>query len=546
MPSSKLNKILAAISAILIVVLIIFAIFRDTSKLVSVNQLNDILLNQDVKKITLVDDYIYIKTSDGLYKIAYKLTSPDMFSSYKIDISSSTNIVSYIVVFVLLVGFASIIFRYFQKHKDKNINLKENTLNQNDDVYEPIEVSKPDVTFEDVGGIEGVKEELLEIVDFLKQPKKYKNFGARLPKGILLVGPPGVGKTMIAKALANEAGVSFYYQSGASFVQIYVGMGAKRVHELFKVAKNNSPSIIFIDEIDAVGKKRDGNRNDEREATLNQLLTEMDGFESQSGVIVIAATNKIDVLDSALLRAGRFDRRIFVDLPTKEERVFILQKYLSKVPNDVDVKKLAEITTGFNGASLAAFVNEAALNAIKKHKAKVSIEDFLEVKDKVVFGKRKFVLNNNKQKEHQIVYQSGKVVVATYFDLPFEKLLLANDRLTPPIGDSVLLKSEIEARIKTLLAGIVLCHMRFKEHLSSVKNDLDDVKELLDDMVKKYGMGESLLPNEDEKSKILQNLYDETKQLLETIGEDVILKVEDILRQKESISKEEVKKLLIT
>ena len=185
----------------------------------------------------------------------------------------------------------------------------------------PVEAIKSDVKFSDIGGISDVKIELEEIIDFMKKPARYKSFGARMPRGVLLVGPPGVGKTMIAKAVAHEAGVPFFYQSGASFVQIYVGMGAKRVHELFHAAKNNAPSIIFIDEIDAVGKKRDGQRNDEREATLNQLLTEMDGFESQSGIIVVAATNKIDVLDSALLRAGRFDRRVLLNFRQKEKEL---------------------------------------------------------------------------------------------------------------------------------------------------------------------------------------------------------------------------------
>ena len=202
------------------------------------------------------------------------------------------------------------------------------------------------------------------------------------------------------------------------------------VHELFQAAKNNSPSIIFIDEIDAVGKTRDGSRNDEREATLNQLLTEMDGFEGSSGVIVIAATNKIDVLDSALLRAGRFDRRVFVELPTKRERESILVKYLDKVPHDLDAGAIANMTVGFNGASLAALVNEASLLAIRQHDFQVTIEHFHQVKDKVMFGKKKLQILSEKQKMYRITYQAAKVVCATYFDLPFEKLLLSNEKLT--------------------------------------------------------------------------------------------------------------------
>ena len=298
-----------------------------------------------------------------------------------------------------------------------------------------------------------MKIELEEIIDFMKNPKKYKNFGARMPRGVLLIGPPGVGKTMIAKAVAHEAGVPFFYQSGASFVQIYVGMGAKRVHDLFQAAKNNSPSIIFIDEIDAVGKKRDGQRNDEREATLNQLLTEMDGFQSSSGVIVVAATNKINVLDSALLRAGRFDRRIFVELPSKRERQSIVSKYLIKVPNDVDVKTVANMTVGFNGASLAALVNEAALLCLRQHEFQVTKEHFYQVKDKVMFGKKKLQILNDEHKQYRVTYQSGKVVSATYYNLTFEKLMLSNETLTPTV-DKALIQHELESQVKMLLAGM--------------------------------------------------------------------------------------------
>ena len=193
-----------------------------------------------------------------------------------------------------------------------------------------VEAIHSNITFEDIAGIEEIKEELEEVVDFLNNPKKYQKFDVTLPKGVLLVGPPGVGKTLIAKAVAGEADVPFFYQSGASFVHIYVGMGAKKVRELFNTAKRNAPSIIFIDEIDAVGKQRGLGSNDEREATLNELLTQMDGFTSSSGVMVIAATNKIEVLDEALLRAGRFDRRVFLNLPNRIDREKILKLYLKK------------------------------------------------------------------------------------------------------------------------------------------------------------------------------------------------------------------------
>ncbi|MDF1876162.1 AAA family ATPase, partial [Sulfurimonas sp. SAG-AH-194-I05] len=394
----------------------------------------------------------------------------------------------------------------------------------------------------DIGGITDVKQELEEIIDFMKNPKRYKDFGARMPRGVLLVGPPGVGKTMIAKAVANEAGVPFYYQSGASFVQIYVGMGAKRVHELFQAAKNNSPSIIFIDEIDAVGKKRDGQRNDEREATLNQLLTEMDGFEGSSGVIVVAATNKIDVLDSALLRAGRFDRRVFVELPTKQERESILSKYLVKVPNEVDIMVLANMTVGFNGASLAALVNEAALLSLREQDKSVSIEHFHQVKDKVMFGKKKLQILTEKQKQYRVCYQAGKVIGATYFNLNFEKLMLSNESLTPTLNEA-LLQHELEAHVKMLLSGIVACGIKFNEHASNAKADLDDAKELIQKMLHDYGMGSSLIKSHNEEEILMQKLYDACKVFLESMH-TVMEKVEAVLYEKESITKCEVQKYL--
>jgi ATP-dependent metalloprotease FtsH len=406
----------------------------------------------------------------------------------------------------------------------------------------PIEAIKSDVTFSDIGGIADVKMELEEIIDFMRNPKRYKSFGARLPRGVLLVGPPGVGKTMIAKAVAYECGVPFYYQSGASFVQIYVGMGAKRVHELFAAAKKNAPAIIFIDEIDAVGKKRDGQRNDEREATLNQLLTEMDGFEGSSGVIVLAATNKIEVLDSALLRAGRFDRRIFVELPTKSEREAILSKYLEQVPHELNVKTLANMTVGFNGAALAALVNEAALLSLRQKDFKVTIEHFHQVKDKVMFGKKKLSILSDEQKKYRITYQAAKAVCATYFDLAFEKLMLSNEKLTPTTNEP-LIKHELESRIKMLLAGVAACAIKYDEHGSSAKDDLDEAKELTIKMLEEYGMGISLIAHQKEEEVYLQRLYMETKDLLESMIVVVNL-VEKVLYERESITKDEVRKLL--
>lgn len=543
MPESNSNRVALYASAFLVVVLVLFAILRDNADTITLKEATYILDNSLVKSVVVSADYVYLKTDKEFYKIASSQVTPSMLIDHKVKVDGGSNIVVYLLFLVLFLGIGSILFRWYQKKLLLPVEgVQKGSSNSLMDSSRPIESIRSDVTFDDIGGISDVKIELEEIIDFMKNPKRYKTFGARMPRGVLLVGPPGVGKTMIAKAVANEAGVPFYYQSGASFVQIYVGMGAKRVQELFTAAKNNSPSIIFIDEIDAVGKKRDGQRNDEREATLNQLLTEMDGFENSSGVIVVAATNQIDVLDSALLRAGRFDRRVFVELPTKRERESILIKYLEKVPHELDVKSVANMTVGFNGASLAALVNEAALLSIRQHDFQVTIEHFHQVKDKVMFGKKKLQILSDKQKEYRVTYQAAKVICATYFDLPFEKLMLSNEKLTPST-DEPLIKHELEYRIKMFLSGVVACNIKYNEHASSAKVDLDEAKETIGRMVEEYGMGDSLIANDREPEVIMNRLYSETKVLLESLM-DVLNKVESVLNERESITKVDVKKLI--
>lgn len=546
MLNSRTNRIALYLSAFVIISLIIFAIVRDNSESITLNDAAVMLENHSVTKVVVSKEYVYLKTKDEVYKIASSQVTPKMFVDYKVEVGNESNIIIYILFLVLFLGLGSLLFKEWQKRSGFSIGSagisKGSSNGASIEANTPVASIKSDVTFSDIGGISDVKIELEEIIDFMKNPKRYKSFGARMPRGVLLIGPPGVGKTMIAKAVAHEAGVPFYYQSGASFVQIYVGMGAKRVHELFNAAKKNAPSIIFIDEIDAVGKKRGGERNDEREATLNQLLTEMDGFEGSSGVIVVAATNKIEVLDSALLRAGRFDRRVFVELPTKRERESILLKYLDKVPHTLDVKAVANMTVGFNGASLAALVNEAALLSLRQNDFQVTVDHFYQVKDKVIFGKKKLQMLNDKQKDFRVSYQAGKVITATYFDLPFEKLMLSNEKLTPTT-DEPFIKQELESRIKMLLAGMVACDIKYNEHASSAKDDLSEAKQLVKNMCEDYGMCSSLLPKAEEQEIIIKRLYGECKTLLERMI-NVLQDVESVLYERESITKDEVKKYI--
>ena len=281
-----------------------------------------------------------------------------------------------------------------------------------------LDESSNQTTFADVAGCDEAKDEVVELVDFLKEPTKFQKLGGRIPRGVLLVGPPGTGKTLLARAIAGEAKVPFFSISGSDFVEMFVGVGAARVRDMFETAKKNSPCIIFIDEIDAVGRSRGagtGGGNDEREQTLNQLLVEMDGFEASSGVIIIAATNRADVLDKALLRPGRFDRQVMVGLPDIKGREQILLVHMRKVPIDSDVKAdiLARGTPGFSGADLANLVNEAALFAARRNKRTVDMEDFEDAKDKIYMGpERKSMVMREEERRNTAYHESGHAVVA--------------------------------------------------------------------------------------------------------------------------------------
>lgn len=372
------------------------------------------------------------------------------------------------------------------------------------------------VRFSDVAGIRDVKFELSEIVDFLKNPAKYKKFGIKMPKGVLMIGPPGVGKTLVAKAVAGEANVPFFYQSGASFVQIYVGMGARRVRELFLKAKAYAPSIIFIDEIDAVGKVRGGNRNDEREATLNQLLTEMDGFEDNSGVIVIAATNRIEMIDEALLRSGRFDRRIFLSMPDFADRVEILKTYLSGKNTDVDIDEIAKISVGFSGAALATLVNEAAIHALRKSKETIELSDFESVLNNVLLGKKRTLSFNEEEKKIQALYQGAKALTAYWFGIEFEKISLLQDGFTAAERELESASSML-SRIKVYLAGMAALKILKNELFSNSGTDLAKAKDIADEMAFNYGMGDNFIATQTDSEEILRNAYAEVSAFLQGI-----------------------------
>ncbi|NCN26773.1 ATP-dependent metallopeptidase FtsH/Yme1/Tma family protein [bacterium] len=363
--------------------------------------------------------------------------------------------------------------------------------------------------FKDVSGCDEAKDDLVEIVDFLKHPKKFTRLGGKIPKGVLLIGPPGTGKTLLAKAVAGEASVPFFSISGSDFVEMFVGVGASRVRSLFENAKKAAPCLVFIDEIDAVGRHRGaglGGGHDEREQTLNQLLVEMDGFEGTEGIIVIAATNRADVLDPALLRPGRFDRRIMVPKPDLNGRIGILNVHVAKVPlsKAVDIEVVARGTPGFSGADLANLVNEAALNAARRDSETVDPEDFEEAKDKVAMGSaRKSMVVSDQEKRHTAYHEAGHALVARLIEGndPVHKVTIIprgpamGVTMTLPKEDTYsLTRARAEAMIVYMMGGRSAEELVFNHFTTGASNDIERATDLARKMVTEWGMSERLGP----------------------------------------------------
>ena len=366
------------------------------------------------------------------------------------------------------------------------------------------------ITFKDVAGVEEAKDEVEEIIAFLKDPKKFTRLGGRIPKGVLMMGSPGTGKTLLARAIAGEAGVPFFSISGSDFVEMFVGVGASRVRDLFEQGKKNAPCIIFIDEIDAVGRHRGaglGGGHDEREQTLNQLLVEMDGFESNEGVILIAATNRPDVLDPALLRPGRFDRRIVVPRPDLNGRIGILQVHTRKVPlgGDVDLEVIARGTPGFSGADLESLVNEAALVAARRDKERVEMLDFEDAKDKVLMGsERRSMIISDKEKQTTAYHEAGHALVALLVGdeadpvhkvtiIPRGRALGLTQQL--PTEDRMSMNSEFALnRICIMMGGRCAEEVIFNQRTTGAGNDIEQATELARKMVTEWGMSDAIGP----------------------------------------------------
>ena len=429
------------------------------------------------------------------------------------------------------------------------------------------------ITFKDVAGIEEAKDELIEIVDFLKNPGKYTKLGGRIPKGVLLVGPPGTGKTLLARSIAGEAGVPFFTISGSDFVEMFVGVGASRVRDLFAQAKKNAPCIIFIDELDAVGRHRGaglGGGHDEREQTLNQLLVEMDGFKTNEGVILIAATNRPDVLDPALLRPGRFDRQVVVDLPDVRGREAILKVHTKKTPieDDVDFSKLAKGTPGFSGADLENMINEAALIAAKKDREKLTNEDFEDAKDKVYMGlERKSKVFTDEEKKTTAYHESGHAIVARFLphtDAVNKVTIIPRGRAAGvtwflPEESTFKYKDQLQSEIAVAMGGRVAEELVFNRISTGASNDIKSATDLAEKMVRLWGMDEEIGPlayaNKDEQVFLGKDIskskeYSEaTAQKIDAAIQKMVKnayqKAKDVLKKEEKILHKLSEQLLI-
>ncbi len=539
-------------------------------------------------------------TVKGEFKTAYNgaskyyLTLPPDLQNFSTDLvkkgvnveASESSSGQYFVIFlyllpvILMVIFWFVFLRQMQLGGNKALTFGKSKARM-------VSSDRNRVTFDDVAGMDEVEEEVTEIIEFLKNPRKFEALGGKIPKGVLLMGPPGTGKTLLAKAIAGEAGVPFFSISGSEFVELFVGVGASRVRDMFEQAKKNSPCIIFIDEIDAVGRHRgvgiSGGGHEEREQTLNQLLVEMDGFESNQGVIIIAATNRPDVLDPALLRPGRFDRRIVIPRPDLRGREEILKVHLKniKVSPNVEISLIARGTPGFSGADLANLTNEAALRAARQNKSEVDIEDFDYAKDKVLLGmERKSMILSEEDKKVVAYHEAGHAVVALNLEEadPVHKISIVPRGMALGVTQQLPLddkynysKGYLEAELAVLLGGRAAEEILLNNITTGAGNDLERATEIARNMVTVWGMSQKIgllsLKTEkaafanlwegttksiysektaqeiDEEIKILiNNAYETAKRIL-TENSEIMEKIVSSLKEKEVLDKEELEEI---
>ncbi len=536
---------------------------RTTTEIISINQLADQIKKGTVAKIESDNTNLTILYKDRstaktvieantslLEQLSLLGVTPEQLSSDNIDLSVKgesswlgiVSLLSYLFPVIFLIGAMYFIFRQTQGSNNSALSFGKSRAKM-------FEGDHPTVTFADVAGVDESKEELQEIVEFLKEPKKFTSLGARIPKGVLLVGSPGTGKTLLAKAVSGEAGVPFFSISGSEFVEMFVGVGASRVRDLFEQAKKNSPCIIFIDEIDAVGRQRGaglGGSHDEREQTLNQMLVEMDGFETDTNIIIIAATNRPDILDPALLRPGRFDRQVVLDRPDVGGREAILKVHSKGKPldPDVDLTAMARMTSGFVGADLENLMNEAAILAARKNKTSINEADLEEAVEKVVAGpQKKSRILSDKEKRIIAYHEAGHAMIMNVIPEsdPVHKVTIIGRgaaggyTMHLPTEDRVLMsKRQILAEMVSLLGGRAAEELMFDDITSGASNDIEQVTQLARGMVTRLGMSDVMGPivyGKKEEMIFLGREISEQRDYSELVAEKIDAEVKRIVNE---------------
>ena len=602
-----MKKLLKNISFLLIVFLfisslvILYSAPQQKPTDVSLSELVAQINGGQVKKIAISENNLTIEMQDGAKEKSIKEKEAGLTESLKnygvdpeklkgveikVEKESSSSfwlgtILPFVLPFLLIAGFIWFMMRQAQRGNSQALSFGNSQAR----MIDPKDKRKR-TTFKDIAGAKEAKEELYEIVEFLKNPKKFLSLGAKIPKGVLLLGSPGTGKTLIARAVAGEANVPFFHISGSEFVEMFVGVGASRVRDLFKQAKKNAPSIVFIDEIDAVGRHRGaglGGGHDEREQTLNQILVEMDGFDINTNVIVVAATNRPDDLDPALLRPGRFDRRVTMDLPDIEERVEILKIHSKNKPlsKDVDMRKIAERTSGFSGADLSNLVNEAAILAARRNKKIVEMPELKESIEKVILGPERRSRRIDEEEKKIIAYhEAGHALIGATLPNadPVQKVSIISRghaggyTLSAPSKDKRLhSKKYFVDELAVLLGGYVSEKLKFEDITTGASNDLERATETARSLVTRFGMSE-LGPRtfghkeeliflgkeiqeeknysektaekiDDQVSGFIENAYKTAEKVLQD-KKEILEKIVAVLMEKETIEQDEFNEIM--
>lgn len=549
---------------------------KNKASQMSLGEVATAIQNGEVKDATVSGDKVLITLKNDEKRVTYKepaesfttllknySVAPEKLAAVKLEVKqpSSTalwlgTLLPIILPIVLFIGFFWFMMRQAQNVNNRAMSFGQSGAKEQNDGRK----EKPNVTFKDVAGVKEAKQELMEVVEFLKFPKKFTALGAKIPKGVLLVGSPGTGKTLLAKAVAGEASVPFYHMSGSEFVEMFVGVGASRVRDLFRRAKKAAPSIIFIDEIDAVARQRGsglGGSHDEREQTLNQILVEMDGFDTNTNVIIIAATNRPDVLDPALLRPGRFDRRVIIDPPDLASREAILKVHSRKKPfgPDVDLKKVAQRTPGFSGADLANLLNEAAILAARRDLKQITQSECLESIEKVMLGpERKSHVLTESEKKITAVHEAGHALLAAalpHADPVHKVSIISRGQAAgytlklPEVEKHLHSRAEFIDDLAVMLAGNVAEREVFGDVTTGASNDFRQATRLARKMVTEFGMSELGMRAYGNKEEMifLGREISEQRDYSEKVAEGIDAAVDKFLKQGAETAKKIIKKM---